>query len=358
MNAPDPISQGDLKTALQKAMAIEFCTIPAYLSGYWTVRDPYNQAATVIQRILVMEMRHLAIASNVLTAVGGTPDILAAAPVKYPVAVPDISREGTPGYLLVDQNPYGTAFLDTSKSIERPKDLPAACSAAFLGTTTARFFTAARLPAEAHVLDLHAYPSIGEFYKAIWEAIERYYGADRPFPDGAHLERQLRRFGPDDLTVRTSADAIGLLKDIVDEGEGDGGNLWDENGELSHFYAFDELAQERAYLPGDLPCRPTGPAVQVPRGDSQVVPMARNPRRGAYDKELLTADEEFSGMYTSMLTDLEFGFTGQPTRVQAAIGKMHQLRVLAEAVFRFPYPPDGTKQAGPTFTVTPPGKPS
>lgn len=354
---PPPIAAEDLPHVLQKAIGIEFATIPTYLCGWWTIKDPKNPAALLIQRIAIAEMRHLAIAANVLTAIGGSPDIMAAAPARYPVAVPDISRDGQPGHLLIDQNPYSTAFLHTAKSIERPGKLPDSCSLQDLtDIVAARFFLVGDLPEGVHVIDLHTYPSIGAFYKALWEGIKTHYGENTPFPHGGYVERQYRHFGPDDITVRTSADAIALIKDIVDEGEGDGGNrLWDENGELSHFYAFDELEKERAYVPGDLPCKPQGVLIPVPRGDSQVVPMAKNPQRVDYaeDPELLKAADEFDTMYTAMLVDLQQGFTGRPAHVQAAIGKMHQLRVLAEAVFRYPYPNATQKKAGPTFTVFP-----
>ena len=243
----------------------------------------------------------------------------------------------------------------------RPAKLPESCSLQDLAEiVAARFFLAGDLPENVPVIDLHTYPSIGAFYKALWEGIEKQYGADKPFPEGGHVKRQYRYFGPDDITVRTSADAIALLKDIVDEGEGDGGNrLWDENGDLSHFYVFDELEKERLYVPGNLPCKPQGAVIPVPRGDSQVVPMAKNPQRSDYaqDPALLKDADEFDAMYTAMLADLQQGFTGRPAQVQAAIGKMHRLRVLAEAVFRHPYPGLTQKKAGPTFTVLPtPGK--
>ena len=87
--------------------------------------------------------------------------------------------------------------------------------------------------------------------------------------------------------------------------------------------------------------------------------MAKNPQRSDYaqDPALLKDADEFDAMYTAMLADLQQGFTGRPAQVQAAIGKMHRLRVLAEAVFRHPYPGLTQKKAGPTFTVLPtPGK--
>ncbi len=72
MDGPVITTIPDLQDALQEAVALEFSTIPTYLSGWWTVQNPLTQAAAVLVRdILVVEMRHMAIAANTLIATGG-----------------------------------------------------------------------------------------------------------------------------------------------------------------------------------------------------------------------------------------------------------------------------------------------
>jgi hypothetical protein len=347
-----------LPGALHDAIRIEFATIPAYLCGWWTIKDPSDPVALRLQRIVVAEMRHMSIVGNVLTALGGTPDIVGAAP-RYPCAIPDIWDEGTHGYLRVDLLPFGEDYLHMGKAIERPKDLPQTCKKSVERAMDRAFLT--KLPADMVAIEIKC-PSIGTFYKAICKAIAEHYG-DGKLPDGGRVERQLRYFGPDNITVRTGKEATSLLMDIVDEGEGDGGRgvdqmVWDENGDLSHYYTFDEISRRKssqwqAYQKRDKPCLPTGDLFAFPEGDAKVCPMAENPHIKDYRRhpELLADARRFNDFYREMVDNLDAGFRGYPYQVQTAVGQMHQLRILAERIFRHPHPKVPGACAGPTFEI-------
>lgn len=63
-----------LRQHLQTALEIEHATIPTYLTALATIKDNYNtEVQDIFRQILIQEMLHLALAANLLNAVGGEP---------------------------------------------------------------------------------------------------------------------------------------------------------------------------------------------------------------------------------------------------------------------------------------------
>ena len=63
-----------LRQNLQTALEIEHATIPTYLTALATIKDNYNtEVRDIFGQILIQEMLHLALAANLLNAVGGEP---------------------------------------------------------------------------------------------------------------------------------------------------------------------------------------------------------------------------------------------------------------------------------------------
>lgn len=64
-----------LKDALQQALMLELATLPPYLSGLWSIKEPSEDgvAAEAIRRIVFDEMSHLGLACNLLTTIGEFP---------------------------------------------------------------------------------------------------------------------------------------------------------------------------------------------------------------------------------------------------------------------------------------------
>ncbi len=104
-----------LKTHLQTAIEIELATIPIYLYTYYSlVRNTAtgenigpqelfaNKAGGVIMSVAVEEMLHMSLSSNVLFALGGTPQLYGKAPAAYPTGLPYHNPVGPEG-------PGGTA---------------------------------------------------------------------------------------------------------------------------------------------------------------------------------------------------------------------------------------------------------
>src|SRR5215470_7448984 len=63
--------QGSLLTAIQ----LEFSTIPPYLCAQWSINNDPDNVEGTIENIVLQEMLHFGLACNMLTAIGGTPEI-------------------------------------------------------------------------------------------------------------------------------------------------------------------------------------------------------------------------------------------------------------------------------------------
>jgi hypothetical protein len=126
------------------------------------------------------------------------------------------------------------------------------------------------LAAHPHDHSMHYY-TIGDFY----HAIEAGFG---------HLERQAQAQGKtifigdpsrqitseyyysgggELLAVTDLNSAREAMRLIMEQGEGDGGAIYDNERELSHYYRYEELKLGRYYQPGDTPSNPTGPSFTV-----------------------------------------------------------------------------------------------
>jgi Ferritin-like len=129
-------SVADLQDALKLAMQLESSTIPPYLCAQWSVdpaTDPAGAVAGMIQTIVVQEMFHFALAGNMLTAIGGVPNVANAQFIpKYPThKLPgDIDQK-----LAVDLLPLTTDQLAVFMQIELPEFPPVkfAASRVFVG---------------------------------------------------------------------------------------------------------------------------------------------------------------------------------------------------------------------------------
>ncbi|HYM00674.1 MAG TPA: ferritin-like domain-containing protein, partial [Blastocatellia bacterium] len=66
----------ELREHLQSAVELEHSTIPPYLCALYTIVPGTNQdSIDVIRGVVVEEMLHMTLSSNVLNAVGGSPNI-------------------------------------------------------------------------------------------------------------------------------------------------------------------------------------------------------------------------------------------------------------------------------------------
>ncbi|GAA3076796.1 ferritin-like domain-containing protein [Streptosporangium carneum] len=329
-----------LREHLQWAIELEHATLPPYLCALYSLDPERNpEAAAVVGSVFVEEMLHLALAANLLNAVGGRPRL------DMPGMLPPHPRRLPHGdrHLELSLLPFGAEALEMFLRIERPAP-PGA-------------------PAEGA-----GYETIGQFYAAIEQGLrhlcerlgerEVFRGDPARQVGAAHFRHTAGRL----VVVDGLDSALAALEEIVEQGEGmAGGEVWDgdqevfhpEREEVAHYYRFQELKTGRRYRRGDTPqSGPTGETISVDLAG--VRPMRRDPRLAdhAPGSAIRTAQEEFNHTYCAVLHLLEQAFNGSPKLLAVATGTMYALRAQARALMRMP-DEDGTT-AGPTFEYVAP----
>ncbi|WP_326834735.1 ferritin-like protein [Amycolatopsis rhabdoformis] len=339
--APAIDSVEELRRHLQWAIELEHATIPPYLCALYSLDAGRNaEASQVVGSVLAEEMLHLALAANLLNAVGGepkldSPELLPA----YPHALP----HGDPS-LRVSLVPFGEEALELFLRIEQPESADA--------------------PAQAD-----GYATIGQFYAAVRDGLSKLcaeLGEEAVFsgdPKRQIGEMHLRSGGGRVIPVRDLASALAALSEIVEQGEGAARTeVWDgdrdvfhpEREEVAHYYRFQELKSGRRYAEGDTPdSGPTGEEIKIDADG--VLPMRRNPTTADYpeDSPIRKAQNDFNNTYCLLLYLLEDAFTGNPGGLGATVGVMFQLKGQAQALMNMPSG-DGKTTAGPTFEYVPP----
>lgn len=331
----------DLRRHLQWAIELEHATIPPYLCALYSLDPARNsEAAQVVGTVLAEEMLHLALAANLLNAVGGapkldTPELLP----PYPHPLPHGDRS-----VQVHLAPFGAEALELFLRIEQPA------------------------PADAPP-QTDEYQTIGQFYAAIeagFRALCDELGEERVF--GGDPARQIGEFhlrsgGGEVMPVHDLKSALAALAEIIEQGEGAARtDVWDgdrdvfhpEREEVAHFYRFQELRLGRRYRTGDTPqSGPTGAEITV--DFDGVLPMRHNPRTADYSEgsPIRVAQEEFNQTYSLLLYQLEEAFNGDPGQLKDAVGTMFGLRKQALALMKMPTG-DGKTTAGPAFEYVPP----
>ncbi|MFG6201067.1 ferritin-like domain-containing protein [Nonomuraea sp. JJY05] len=329
-----------LREHLQWAIELEHATLPPYLCALYSLDPDRNpEAVEVVGSVFVEEMLHLALAANLLNAVGGRPrlDMPGMLP-PHPRPLPHGDRS-----LELSLVPFGPQALEMFLRIEQPAP-PGA-------------------PAEAD-----AYETIGQFYTAIEEGLRHLcerLGEQAVFsgdPARQVSADHFRHTAGHLVEVRDLASALAALEEIVEQGEGTArGGVWDgdqdvfhpERQEVGHYYRFQELKFGRRYQRGDTPqSGPTGETIAVDL--TGVRPMRRNPRLSDHEpgSAIRTAQEEFNHTYCAVLHLLERAFNGSPKLLRVATGTMYALKGQAQALMRMPDEDGAT--AGPTFEYVPP----
>ncbi|WP_433465313.1 ferritin-like domain-containing protein [Spirillospora sp. CA-128828] len=329
-----------LREHLQWAIELEHATLPPYLCALYSLDPERNpDAVEVVGGVFIEEMLHLALAANLLNAVGGRPVLDAPQMLPpHPRPLPHGDRS-----LELSLLPFGAEAIEMFLRLERP--------------------TPPGAPAEGD-----DYETIGQFYAAIEDGMrhlcaslgeEEVFSGDpaRQLHAGHFQHSGGRLVAVDDLDT-----ALAALEEIVEQGEGMGrGEVWDgdhdvhhpDREEVAHYYRFEELRSGRRYRPGDTGrSGPTGETIGVDFDGVQ--PMRHNPRLDDHPpgSEIRTAQEEFNHTYCAVLHLLEQAFNGSPRLLSVATGTMYALKAQAQALMGMP---DGDGQtAGPTFEYVPP----
>lgn len=311
-----PAQQRDLSwlaDSLQAAIRLEFATVPVYLCGMWSIKTQSGPAFSSIRSVVIDEMFHMGLACNMLTTIGGTPE-LTNVPT-YPGALPG----GVRPWLRIALIGLNKATVDEMyMQIEYPESGPIAH---FKGET---------------------FPTIGKFYDAILDAFRKLQESE------ITGVRQITQ-GPKLFAIATLADAERAIDRIKRQGEGTSQSPFSDDfgTNLAHYYKFAEIFRERKliqlpsgewkYEGAPIPFPDAFPMAEVPEGGYPDVPKAL----------------EFNQAFTTMVGQLQQAWvTGDGNELGAAIGAMFQLRGPARELMQMPLPAGGGNY-GPDFRLIP-----
>jgi hypothetical protein len=322
------ITLEDLRDHLQYAIGLELTTIPAYLCALYSIDPGANTAACeVIQSVVLEEMLHMALAANILNAVGGAPATGPArggpSPVPvYPATVPFI--DALP---VIRLQAFSPAAIDEFIAIERP-------------------------PRDAGDMAASGdrYGSVGAFYAAIGAGL-RALGTPEVFRRGrgtrAGCQLTAENYcGAGPLIEVTDLDsALAALGEIVREGgDGPGGGKT-----YSRYARFSEIRAGHYYQPGQL-------AGDVPAGDllpvdwRAVRPMVPDPAARAYHGTWAYQPMmAFNAAYTALVDTVYRGFNGEPMVLREAVPGMYELKYQAASLLNLPSPAEPGRTLGPAF---------
>ncbi len=299
-----------LQTALQSAITLEFATLPPYLTALWSIKNEKHPVAVSIREVVQEEMQHMGFACNMLTAIGGRPQLAGRVPT-YPA-------KGLPGGvmpdLVVEIDGLNQASLTTFMTIEQP-EVDVVTGQHAPPSTSDHFAT------------------IGDFYDAIAAAFES-------LQPPLSLDRQV--IGP---RTGWAIDNLGSVKHAIstikEQGEGSTGSPLDfDPNDLSHYYRFAEVRQGHKIV--ESPVEKDKwifgeEAVPFPE-----VWLAGKLPKGGYDRDHVTGAVEhlldaFDKTYTQMVDQLHATWAnGDQAALWRAIEAMFNMQEHALALMAIP----------------------
>ena len=290
-----------IKEQLQTAIQLEWATIPTYLTSLYSIIDGCNdEIYGLIRDIIMQEMLHMTQAANILIALNGSPLIDNAN------VTPSF-----PGKLPGGVLPNLTIHLE-KLSLSHVHD----------------FFMAIETPEKSFVvpgmsINNSNLTTIGVFYEEISDCINEH---DDSIFDPSTLTEQVKwpweynssSFGYL-VPVTNVSSAREAIKMIVDQGEGAGKLSPDQKigeGELAHFYKFEEIVCER-HLVKINPIFYNYSGDPIPFNSSGVWPMRSNPsiQNIPPHSNCYTDSRNFHITYRKLLRKLQEVFNGNPDEI-------------------------------------------
>ena len=307
-----------LRQALQRAIELEFFTIPPYLCAWWSIRTGGFKVRARLKSIVLEEMFHFSLACNMLNAIGGHPEIdtHAAAP-KYPRELPGGVH---PGLTVALEKLSKEVVLTKFMEIEKP-EWPGLVTAAFAGET---------------------YATIGQFYQAVRSAFGHL--ADGDIKPVKQCVYPVGDPSPRVFAIATKADALQAIDRICAEGEGTPQTPNNPAGKPAHFYQFGEIYHEKAVNADPSGWHFNGDEVPFPTAIRDMAPVPD----GGYAKSL-----GFDQAYSALLAQLQEAWdNGDSGVLTAAVSAMGNLTDLALPLMEAPIL-GGVGNYGPSFLRVP-----
>jgi Ferritin-like len=313
--------------SLQSAVELEFATLPIYLSALFSLEIQNYTAYNVIRSVAMEEMVHMAIAANMLAALGRSPQI-AHIRINFPV-------QGLPGGaepdLHVGLAKYSRAQLENFMRIETPQTLLRKMGRA------------------------ESYATIATFYESIRAAIDANADAVRAAVKAGGPANQVGDdIGFTTMTYQPTTDPVQMLcaaiDEILEQGEGASAeNLITTSAyesEESHYAKFASLYYGAQYAEPEPSVDLTaetqhlffkGRVIGAPKvvntlavpADGYAQILALDPDSAAVTRDL----EAFDNAFSSILAALDAAWNGPAALAWKTIGgavhSMVDLRVLS-----------------------------
>ncbi len=344
----------DLYNYLYVAIQLEHATIPPYLTALYSIHPGTNlDAYNLIRVVAVEEMLHLTLAANMLNAVGGNPDLTGEGFVPiYPAYLPDGETD-----FKVGLEKFSMSAIDTFLNIERPAvvDSRNIKRSGLLKISRKNISILPSFKSSAGE-ELH-FHSIGEFYNAIAEGLKKLtkeLGEETVFC-GDHSRQITAEYyysgGGEIITVNDLDSALAAIRLISEQGEGYEGGIFDYEGELSHYYRFQQIKLGKYYHKDDKPGHPSGEDLSIDW--DAVYPIQSNARMEEYpkDSELYDGAYEFNKFYKKFLKELTVALNGKPEMLLPAVGAMFRIKEMSYQLMRNPFPGKEGITGAPTFQV-------
>ncbi len=309
----------DLQEHLDLAIRVELTTVPLYLYAMYSIADQSSEPARLLRSIVVEEMLHAVLASNVLLAVGGAPRFDSSDYVpRYPGWIP---HHRPP--LEVRLRPCSDDLIrDVFVRIEQPE---------IHGS-----------PPEPDEFE-----TLGQFYHAIEIGLAELDSSEDLFAE-PQLARQLSdpsfyapvREDADDsgglVAVSDLARANEALEVIVHQGEGLSDERWadPEHRELTHYYKLRQIVDGTSPL-------------------GAVHPLPADPRTRDYPGHLQPVSTLFNMSYRYLFVVLDGLFQPMVDK-RPLVGELYRVmtRVMSPvAQFLVRQPLGDSLVAGPTFEL-------
>ncbi len=309
----------DLREHVELAIRVELATVPPYLFAMYSIEDQRSEAALLIRSIVVEEMLHAALATNLLLAVGGTPDFAGTKyfpnyPMELPHHRPPLTIDLAPCSLDLVQNLF--------MRIEQPEIHGA--------------------PAEPDEFE-----TLGQFYHALEIGLatvsERFDIFSNPQSDSQMSDPGFYRpvaLDADDsgglVRIEDLASAIEAIEIIVHQGEGLSDEKWADpsHQELTHYYKLARISDGTSPL-------------------GSIRNVRTNPRTAEYPEDLQTVSHLFNAVYRSLYLAMDRVFTAGANQGRA-VGVLYLL--MADVLsnlghFLVQQPIGDGEYAAPTFEV-------
>jgi hypothetical protein len=324
----------ELRRHLQWAVEIEHCTIPPYEYAMWSVVDPDSEAATSIKYVVREEMLHIALAANLLTAVGGRPRFTGDAAPRYPEPM----RHHDPKQPLVLHLAPASIDLirDVFLRIEQPEE-----------------------PGAPPKTD--RYETLAQFYEAIVAALARLGNEVFTGDPRRQVTKGYAGHGGGALFAVTDLDsALLAIEEIVEQGEGTHTSALAPVGfdlttrlphlklqpfgfqgapEPAHYWRFLDIVEGRTPLGGVHPMRLDPSSADLPDG------------------ELHDLSRLFDACYSLQLDVMEqvWGAGDESPLIDTAMVPLmnHAEKPIARTLQREPWPDGSGEVAGPPFAWAP-----